>query len=384
MSGEPLRVLLWVQHLLGIGHLTRTATLARAMSAAGLDVVVASGGEPSPVIDVGGARLAQLPSARAVDIYFKVLHDADDRPVDDAWRAGRLAASQAVYRDFRPDVLVTELFPFGRRQFRFEMEPLLAEAKADGVAIAASVRDILVAPAKPERMTEMVERARKWYDLVLVHGDPDLVPFDRTFPHLAEIGDRVRYTGYVVDEREGPASEDGVDEVLVSAGGGAVAEPLLRAAMAARPLTTAANDRWRFLVGHNLPDAVFDDLAAAAAAAPDVIVERARRDFPTLLKRCRLSISQGGYNTVLETLAAGARAVIAPYAGGLETEQTLRAEALQARGALETVPEADLTPERLAAAIDRGLRNPPSSAAGVEIDGAAQTLAILRELAASR
>jgi predicted glycosyltransferase len=98
------------------------------------------------------------------------------------------------------------------------------------------------------------------------------------------------------------------------------------------------------------------------------------------LKRCRLSISQGGYNTVLETLAAGARAVIAPYAGGLETEQTLRAEALQARGALEVVSEDDLTPERLATAVNQALTNPPSSAVGVWIDGAAQSAIILKAL----
>ena len=381
MSANP-RVLLWVQHLLGIGHLTRTATLARAMAAAGMDVLVASGGEPSPVIDVGGARMAQLPSARAVDIYFKVLHDGDDQPIDDAWRARRLAAMQEIYRAFRPDVLTTELFPFGRRQFRFELEPLLAEAKRDGVAIAASVRDILVAPPKPERLTEMLERARTWYDAVLVHGDPSLVPFERTFPHMAEIGDRVRYTGYVVDRREGPASDDGAGEILVSAGGGAVAEPLLRAALAGRPLTSAANDPWRFLVGHSLPEAVFEDLRTSAEAG--VIVERARSDFPTLLRRCRLSVSQGGYNTVLETLAAGARAVIAPYAGGLETEQTLRAEALQARGALEVISEDELRPDLLAAAIERALANPPSSAAGVMMDGAGETVRVVRALAESR
>lgn len=376
---QPVRVLFWVQHLLGIGHLSRAATLARAMTADGMEVLVASGGEPSPVTDTGAAKLAQLPSTRAVDIYFKVLHDENDHQIDDAWRARRTAATLDVYRSFRPDVLITELFPFGRRQFRFEMGPLLEAARADNVKIAASVRDILVAPAKPERMTEMLERARTWYDQVFVHGDPDLVPFDRTFPHLAELSDRVAYTGYVVDERVGPDGSDGQDEILVSAGGGAVAEPLLRAAMAAMPETAARDMRWRFLVGHNLPDTIFEEMQGLAGR--NVIVERARRDFPDLLRRCRLSISQGGYNTVLETLAAGARAVIAPYAGGLETEQTLRAEALAAKGALQVVPEDDLSPTRLSAAIDRALASPPSSAAGVDINGAAKTSALIKALA---
>jgi len=152
----------------------------------------------------------------------------------------------------------------------------------------------------------------------------------------------------------------------------------LRAAMAARPLTQAANGHWRFLVGYNLSDAIFNDLKNHSCST--VIVERARNDFPALLSRCSLSVSQGGYNTVLETLAAGARAVIAPYAGGLETEQTLRAEALQSRGALQLVREEDLSPEKLAAAIDRALNNPPSSAAGVKINGAQETVRIVQQL----
>ncbi len=372
------RVLIWVQHLLGIGHLARVATLARAMTGAGMNVVIASGGERVPVIDVGGARLVQLPSARAIDIFFKVLHDANDCKIDVDWRERRREATLNVYRNFAPDILLTELFPYGRRQFRFEMEPLLEEAKRDGCKVVSSVRDILVAPAKPERLDEMLVRIKTWYDLTLVHGDPQLVPFERTFPHMDQISNKVRYTGYVVDSRKDFSGDDGVEEILVSAGGGGVAEPLLRAAMAARPLTQAANGHWRFLVGYNLSDAIFNDLKKHSCSR--VIVERARNDFPALLSRCSLSVSQGGYNTVLETLAAGARAVIAPYAGGLETEQTLRAEALQSRGALQLVREEDLSPEKLAAAIDRALNNPPSSAAGVKINGAQETVRIVQQL----
>ena len=68
-------------------------------------------------------------------------------------------------------------------------------------------------------------------------------------------------------------------------------------------------------------------------------------------------------------------------AGGLETEQTLRAEALAAKGALQVVPEDDLSSARLSAAIDRALASPPSSAAGVDINGAAKTSALVKALA---
>src|SRR3546814_15944171 len=78
-------------------------------------------------------------------------------------------------------VVLTELFPFGRRQFAFEVEPLLDPARADRRAplVACSVRDILVEPGKPERSDEMIARAPRWYDRILVQGHPLLVGFDQ-------------------------------------------------------------------------------------------------------------------------------------------------------------------------------------------------------------
>ena len=373
-----MKVFFWVQHLLGIGHLRRTLSLARAAAGAGIETVVASGGLPVPGADPGGATLVQLPPVRAVDRHFKQLADERDQLIDDTWRDRRRMALLKAWEAARPDVLVTELFPFGRRQLRFELEPLLARAKADGCTTVSSVRDILVEPDKPGRIGEMLERVTRWYDLVLVHGDPAFVPFDATFPGLDQIAPLVRYTGYAVERAEAPLSGDGEEEVLVSAGGGAVGEPLLRAALAARPLSAARDRCWRFLVGEGLPDAVFSDLAQAAPAG--VIVERARPDFPVLLSRAHLSVSQGGYNTVMEVLAAGLRAVVAPYAGGHESEQTLRAHALAERSALQVVAENELAPESLAAAIDRALAGPPLSAAGIDLGGIPATIRLLQGL----
>ena len=372
-----MRVFFWVQHLLGIGHLRRTLSLSRAAAAAGIETAVASGGLPLPGADPGGATLVQLPPVRAVDRYFKQLVDERDCPIDDGWRDRRRAVLFEAYDAARPDVLVTELFPFGRRQLRFELEPLLVRAKADGCMIVSSVRDILVKPDKPERIAEMLERVQRWYDLVLVHGDPAFVPFDATFPGLEGIESLVRYTGYTVD-RAGPSPGGGEGEVLVSAGGGAVGELLLRTALAARPLSDARDWRWRFLVGEGLPQVVFSDLMRAAPSG--VIVERARPDFQALLARAHLSISQGGYNTVMEVLAAGLRAVVAPYAGGHESEQTLRAHALAVRGGLQVVAEDKLAPDSLAAAIDRALAGPPLSAAGIDLGGIPTTIRLLQGL----
>jgi len=379
------RVLFYVQHLLGIGHQRRGATLTRAMQAAGMDVTYVSGGHQIPNLDLGGARLAQLPAARAVDLYFKKLVDEDDQPIDDAWRERRRQQLLQIFEQTRPHVVLLELFPFGRRQMRFELLPLLEQAVTGPrpAAVVSSVRDILVAPPKPERLAEMLALVTRYFDHVLVHGDPSLIAFDVTFPHAREIADKLHYTGYVVDDRgvRGGPGSDGWQEVLVSAGGGAVGDRLLSTAMAARARTTLSDRRWRVMVGVKVPEVDFQAMAAAAPAG--VLVERARGDFPSLLMNCTMSISQAGYNTLMESMRARCHAVVVPYAGGLESEQTRRAELLARRGALTVLAEDDLTPASLAKAVDRAMQQVPADA-GIDTDGAATSARLLAGWAAAR
>ncbi len=379
------RILFYCQHLLGIGHLRRAVTLARGLADGGFDVVLVSGGEAVPNLALGNLKFEQLDPVRAVDRFFKVLVDSDGAVIDDDFKARRSDALLALFAHLKPDLLLTEMFPFGRRQLRFELLPLLDAAKATKTKVVSSVRDILVSAPKPERVEEMIGLIQTYYDAILVHGDPRLIPFDRTFPPATRIADRLRYTGYVVEggTPDRGSKAPGKHEVLVSAGGGAVSEPLLEAAIAAKPNTSLHDRRWRLLVGHNLPQDRFARLQAMADAG--TVVERARSDFTTLLANADLSISQGGYNTVMETLKFGRRAVIAPYAGGLETEQTLRAELLSQRGLIHIVDETTLNAANLANAIERAMAAPPIDAARLfNLDGLATTVAIVRDLLAGR
>jgi predicted glycosyltransferase len=258
-----------------------------------------------------------------------------------------------------------------------------AQAMTPRPRIVCSVRDILVEPDKPERVEEMLARIERHYDLVLVHGDPALIPFDKTFPLADRIADRIRYTGYVVEEGAAPRAERPRVGVVVSAGGGAVSEDLFRAAMAARPLTRLKDAPWRILCGHALPEPAYQALRAEAPGG--VTVERARPDFTALLRGAALSISQGGYNTMIETLAVADRAVIVPYAGGLETEQELRAELLAERGILRMVPEASLSPPALADATGAALSGPSiRSFPRIDTAGITTTLSLIQQWLGNR
>jgi predicted glycosyltransferase len=111
------------------------------------------------------------------------------------------------------------------------------------------------------------------------------------------------------------------------------------------------------------------------------MLERFRSDFPSLLARCAASISQAGYNTVLDLLTARCPAVLVPFAAGAETEQTQRAELLAQRGLAQLVREDELTPDRLAQALDRALTMPPLAAAmPLARNGAARSAQLIGEL----
>jgi predicted glycosyltransferase len=389
------RAFFYVQHLLGIGHLKRAVTLARAMDAAGLEVTLASGGLPVPDLapggKLGGVRLVQLPPASAADLTFRTLVDGSGRPVDSEWKRKRGDALLAAWRAADPHVLVLELFPFGRRQMRFELLPLLEAATgaarrpsanaARRPAIACSVRDVLGSQKSPQRQEETLVLVERYFDRVLVHGDPAVLAFDRTFSGAHHIAGRIEYTGYVVDDAQPADGNAGQDEVIVSAGGGAVGAAFLEAAMRAKPLTELAGRNWRVLAGNNLPEGEFQKLARLAAGGTGIELERSRPDFTTLLANCALSISQAGYNTLMETIRAGARAVVVPFAGGHETEQTLRARCFAERGLLELVEESALAPETLAAAIDRAARKPRPPPGAINLDGAQRSAALIAQLA---
>ncbi|MEP4766466.1 MAG: glycosyltransferase [Roseibium sp.] len=346
-----------VQHLLGTGHVVRAAGIGKVLAARDVDVTLVSGNKIPPTLDTGPLTIVELPACKSPDASFKRLVTLDNEDIDDAWKTARVKASIQAFEASDYDLLLTETYPFGRRQLDFELSPLLeaAKARAKPPLIATSIRDILVRKKELWKEEWMADQAIKYYDRVLVHSDPDFVQLSDSFPFADRIGALVCYTGYVGGAaRPAVESTDGEDEVIISCGGGAVAENLLSAALDARPLSRRAEDtNWRVLIGHDVSEAAFDIYKKSAGTG--VIVERARKDFPDLLKRARLSVSQAGYNTVLDILVAGVPAVFVPFAQANETEQSQRAEALAAHGRAIVTRESGLTPERLAASVDDAL-----------------------------
>ncbi|MDM9624750.1 glycosyltransferase [Rhizobium sp. S152] len=371
------KVFFYVQHLLGIGHIARASRIANALAKDGCDVTVVTGGLPVPGFPGDGVKTIALPPVVASNAGFSGLADANGVAADSAFLERRRDLLLQAFRDASPDVVIIEAFPFGRRQMRFELLPLLdaIENATPRPKLLSSVRDILQENRKPGRDEETVALVQKHFDGILVHGDPGFVELQDTFPLTSEIAAKVHYTGMVVAPRAPEPTE--VFDVIASAGGGAVGLDLLRAACDAAS-NLPSDLKWLLVSGPNLAEADF--AALAEMTPPNATLVRFRKDFPSLLRGARVSISQAGYNTVGDLLQTDCRAILIPFVAGGETEQTVRAERLKALGLADVLPEGQLTPALVGKAVEDALASRRTAKVLLDLNGAEKTAAIIRSM----
>ena len=375
------RVTILVTHLLGTGHLSRALILGSACRAGGFKPQVISGGMPAAHLDTSGVDLVQLPPIRSDGVSFTRLLDSAGNPVTASLMSERSRSIVAAFKDHPPDVLISELFPFGRRILHDEFETALTatKGKARPPLVLSSIRDILAPPSNPAKAEQTQARLARFYDGVLVHSDPDVIPLEASWPVTPELAAMLHYTGFVAPPQTlaEDSGQDGAGEILVTAGGGPVGRRLFETAiMAAR---ISGTRRWRLLVGGGDAAVTCARLNDASRDAP-VIVEPARRDYRDMLTRCAAAIGQCGYNTALDWLQAGVPGVFVPFAEAGEVEQSLRATSLHERYGYGLIAEDDLTPENLANAAETAMARGRTAAGNLKLDGGAESARIITNL----
>ncbi len=382
-------LLFWCQHSLGLGHLVRSLALADALRPT-FDVVLLNGGRfPNGMNAPEGVTVVNLVPLGHDDGYELVSHDAE-HDVASA-KQHRVATILAALEQHRPAVVLLELYPFGRKKFAFELEPMLAAIDALGAdrpKVVCSVRDILVNQRHDQaRHDERASLAANAHlDAILVHADPAFASLHESFRPATPLQVPVFHTGFVTqrptdEPNAGPDAALRLPRVIVSAGGGMVGEPLVRAAVGAhRRVHVTTGLSTTVVAGPFLPDPVWQWLTDEADRSPWLEAVRQVPDLAAEIGRSAVSVSQCGYNTTMDLLRAGTPAVVVPYAEGKEDEQRRRAERLAGMGVLTAVDAADLHPDRLADAIATARSRTPATVT-LRLDGADVSAAIITGLA---
>jgi predicted glycosyltransferase len=376
-------LLFYCQHSRGLGHLVRSFALAGALAERFRVTLLCGGADPRAVRPPADVELVWLPPLGSAPTGALVSRDGR-RSLERARQTRRRTLLDA-YRSSRPRMLVLELFPFGRRKFADELLPLLDHARcaARPPLAVASVRDLLVGGRIDQQAHDEVASvlANQYLDAVLVHSDPRFARFEETFRPRVPLRVAVHHTGFVVREPRAPRHDrHGPARVVVSAGGGLVGGHLLRAAIGAHGLL--ARDlglRTRVVAGPFLSEADWNALRRNAAGLAGLELRRSVPDLAAELCAASASVSQCGYNTVLDVLQAGVPALVVPFAEAGEDEQTERARRLERLGAVRVLAPGQLDGPTLAAAISELLHFRPRRLE-LDLDGARTSARLLAAL----
>jgi len=333
------KVAFYCQHLLGIGHVTRSLSIVNEL-AKDFSVTYVQGGPPVALVPAPEVELVQLRPLLMREHDSSLYDPQGAASVPDIFAEREVALAGLAQERF--DAVVIELFPFGRKKFGPEILSFLAALKKTnpGIKVIASVRDILVEKNDSgERNQKIVALVQKYFHAVWVHADPNVIKFGDTFPEEKEIADKIVYTGFVA---EPPRSAPGLREkkILLSLGGGSVGEELYRAAAHLVPIF--ADHEFHFVLGPYTNPALAGELVGLG---PRVKVTGLLTNFEQVLSKAALSISMAGYNTVMNLLNTKTPALVLAY--GANHEQNLRARLLEERGYLTVLMNDDLNPSRL-------------------------------------
>jgi predicted glycosyltransferase len=384
-----VKILQYTQHVLGIGHLFRSLAIGAALAP---DTVHLVTGGPEVALSLPDNVCHHPVPALKMDSSFQSVQTVDqDADLETIWLQ-REALLLALYDNLHPDVLLVEMFPFGRKRFARELLPLLAanRARVRPALTLCSLRDILVEKDDQERFERRVlQWLNAYFDGVLIHADPTLIRLDQTFARTADISCPLWYTGYVAQgptavNKEQARAQLHLDQtariILASAGSGTVGRELLTAIMEASILLHRSLPHQLLLfTGPHAGGDLRQELEQRRRNAPHIQLDDFTDRFPDHVLACDLSVSMAGYNTTMNLLACDARGLLYPFEQN--REQRMRLAALAAAGYLDILESEDLVPQRLARCMELTLHRKMRPRQPLLLQGAAESATIIRRLA---
>lgn len=382
-----MKIIFYCQYVFGIGHLFRSLELVRALS--NHDVALVVGG-PEIEIDLPDhVKLVRLPALYMDEKYTTLI------PANPEWSVAQIQHQRkeilfALFEQFRPDIFIVELFPFGRTIFGFELLPVLKAIRKGllgAVKSVCSLRDVLVEKRDPIEYEERVlDSLNELFDFLLIHSDGEFLSLDETFSRSNEINIPIFYTGFVtkkpargsgkkIRETLGISPEEKL--IVASAGGGRSGYKLLSSVVdACHLLRNSISVELEVFSGPFMDNNAFTQITAKSG--PGINVTRFTKRFLDYLQTADLSVSMAGYNTCMNILTTKVPALVWPFSG--DQEQGLRAERLSRLGAMTVLNDEDLRPERLAAMIRQGLAGKSQPSVSIDLNGAVNTANWLESL----
>ncbi|WP_173967893.1 glycosyltransferase family protein [Flavobacterium collinsii] len=384
MKHKP-SLLMYCHHSVGIGHLVRSIAIIESLRE-DYDISFISGGKyPEGIQIPSGISFHQLPAVRLTE--DTTLIDADGNNDIGNIMAERTRIIKQIYNDTLPDIIITELFPFGRMQFVGEIMPILKLAKSGDkkTLVFCSFRDIVEpSTAKKKLFRDFAfSILNNHYDGIFLHADAQICKLEDTIDYIGKIDVPVHYTGFVTSMQKIKTAQKVRNGVLASFGGGGTNNQLLYNLISAyKDFGFGDKKQLKIIAGPLFNDEEFKSLQDSTASIPGLTLIKQVSNLNEEIAAAEVSISQCGYNTAIELLCNGIPALLIPYENDHNSEQVIRAEQLEKRSLARTLSVGNASPEILAAEIKKTFNFRPKTI-DIDMNGAENTRTLLNHIFAA-
>jgi predicted glycosyltransferase len=382
-----MKIIFYCQYVWGMGHLFRSIEVVRAL--AEHEVVLVVGGSEIDVRLPQHVALVRLPGFYMDEQFTTLIPEDPDKKIEDIQRQRKEILFSLCARH-KPDLLVIELYPFGRTLFGFELQPLLdaiRRGRFGKIKVVCSLRDILVEKRDQKAYeARVLDHLSAHFDLLLIHSDPKVMPLDETFSRVHDIRIPIFYTGFVAQKVKPGAGKRlrqelaiGAREKLIvaSAGGGRSGFKLLSNLIEAiNLLPNSKQIRLEMFTGPFRDEREFKKLSAHSDKR--IRVRCFTRRFLDYLSAADLSASLAGYNTCMNLLVTRTPALVYPYLR--QREQPMRVAKIKNYLPMKILQDRDLNPNLLGKHIQQMLRESRlSDDVALNLNGAENTAHYLSE-----
>ena len=134
----------------------------------------------------------------------------------------------------------------------------------------------------------------------------------------------------------------------------------------------------KVIAGPIFPKGDWIELQELVKNEPGIVLLRSVENLTNVLKKAKLSVSMGGYNTLMEVICSRIPALIIPYCNESNSEQEIRAIKLQKEGLVETTDFEKLSKKELTEAVKNALNFNPVDK-DLNLNGAENTRLIIEQ-----
>lgn len=362
-ANDKPKVLLWVESLLGKGHLPQTDEYANALIKKGYEVhVVSSSFWRAPELKFGGATLHDLGDNRPGDGSLRINFDPDRKiytspqgvPIETAKQffVVRQKKMEDIIAQVKPDAIVTDHYPFARGNLPDIDHTIrkIGHYKAQtgkGPLILGEARDVIGAFSPPAGgNAEQAEAIiRDYYDKIFVMSDPKYCEFQSgldpsCFAHKMEY---VGYQGSCDFFPRNPHTPDNERKIVMAGGNSNTHEWLTLVKNVIEefhqlpPDNPLKKHEMIVYLSPDYPKDKFDGVKALAEKSGERITVRRNaplQEFREAVGNAAYLISHAGVNQAIEVLASGVPSLMATRElHATNNEQSIRAKEYAAKGA---------------------------------------------------